>query len=96
MEKLTEYQLNFEKGPGFNREVYLEYFNVDSAQIEDFQILEDNDTELMVQFYSKEEQFDEIRMSIEEELDLNFGVIDFYVDCFDDSDILEQESSVED
>ena len=50
----------------------------------------------MVQFYSKEEQFDEIRMSIEEELDLNFGVIDFYVDCFDDSDILEQESSVED
>jgi len=95
MEKLTEFQLNFDKGSKFNKEIYLNFFNIDWATIEDFKILEDTDVEIMVEFKSSEEQFDEIRTSIETDLDLDFGFIDFYVDLFDDSDELDSESSEE-
>ena len=95
MEKLTEFQLNFDKGSKFNKEIYLNFFNIDWATIEDFKILEDNDVEILVEFKSSEEQFDEIRTSIETDLDLDFGFIDFYVDLFDDSDELDSESSEE-
>lgn len=95
MEKLTEFQLNFDKGSKFNKEIYLNFFNLDWATIEDFKILEDTDVEILVEFKSSEEQFDEIRTSIETDLDLDFGFIDFYVDLFDDSDELDSESSEE-
>ena len=95
MQKLTEFQLNFDKGSKFNKEIYLNYFNIDWAPIADFKILEDTDVEITVEFKSSEEQFDEIRTSIESDLDLDFGFIDFYVDLFDDSDELDSETREE-